>query len=448
MTADYNPATSTAIIYNPVETGSGTTSQTVTSSNTFEYLLPQALYECLQYRESTQCNILANLCVYQMYTESAAPCKAFINMQTSITTQQNSFYGEGWRTGLPWIYYVDDGSTVIKNNAKIEGKAEFQTTSTSKLGTLYFRLGMYSLEGDFLGFQNLTTQLQLCPADYQYGVDYREFGRSVSSKCNYNVSQLIDTALLPNNTDVFYDLWLVDVNDNYIDVPVKILNYVDSDGNFPNRKSSKSSWKFVRRFFIYDTKSGLEGTDSYTNGVEFGTYVRWIDMVKLVIELDFSGNSEIFVPYLEIEYRSKAKSFIPDSATTSVSFETVYKMDPSSFWVVAWIFFGISHVLILISTCWKIYAWTSRHPRVLMGSVYTYKLVLNILFFFIESWSSVIFWYLFAVAASFYAFFKLGTTPYLLLPQDESGNLLPWAIIFAFVFVFKMIVIGLKIAKQ
>jgi len=69
-----------------------------------------------------------------------------------------------------------------------------------------------------------------------------------------------------------------------------------------------------------------------------------------------------------------------------------------------------------------------------MGSIYTVKLVLNILFIFIESWSIMIFWFLFAVAASFYAFFKLDQAPYLVMPQNEDNNLLPFAIIFGFVF--------------
>ena len=47
---------------------------------------------CLKYTNSTMCNRLANLWVYQMYKETTAPCLAFKNMQTSITSAQNSFF--------------------------------------------------------------------------------------------------------------------------------------------------------------------------------------------------------------------------------------------------------------------------------------------------------------------------------------------------------------------
>eukprot|EP00343_Euplotes_focardii_P000821 CAMPEP_0205803036 /NCGR_PEP_ID=MMETSP0205-20121125/5557_1 /ASSEMBLY_ACC=CAM_ASM_000278 /TAXON_ID=36767 /ORGANISM="Euplotes focardii, Strain TN1" /LENGTH=196 /DNA_ID=CAMNT_0053070447 /DNA_START=710 /DNA_END=1297 /DNA_ORIENTATION=+ len=196
-------------------------------------------------------------------------------MEESIVNQQNDFYDTGWKENLVWIYYQEDANQVIEKASRVQGKAQFQTSSTTKLGLLKFVLGMYNLEGDFLGFQNLSTQLQLCPAAYEDGMDWRRFGTSVEAECYYNISQLIDTSIQPNNTDIFYDLWLVDVNNNYIDVPVKILNYVDSTGSKPNLSSDRSKWKLTRRFFIYDTKSGLEGANSYTGGVELGTYIRW-----------------------------------------------------------------------------------------------------------------------------------------------------------------------------
>lgn len=383
-----------------------------------------------------------------MYKETEAPCLAFRNMLTSITTQQNDYYGSGWRTNLPWIYYTENGQQVIEKNSRVQGKVQFQTTSTSKLGFLRFVMGTYSLEGDFLGFKDLTTQLQLCPADYGYGIDYRKFGTTVRSSCKISVSKLIDPDLQPNNTDVFYDLWLIDTNSNYIDVPVKIINYVDSSGKKPNESSDKASWKLTRRFFIYDTKSGIEGTNGYTSGTTYGTYVRWLDKVKLVIELNTNSEDSIFVPYVELEYRSKAKSFLSSDSTSTVNFETVYTMDSGSFWLVAWIFFGIAFGVAMIMTIWKTYVWCCRHPRQLMGSVYSTKLILNMLFLFADSWSTMMFWYLFAVAASFYFFFKLDQAPYLVMPQDSDGNLLPFAIIFGIMMAFKLICISVKVVKQ
>ncbi|CAI2379959.1 unnamed protein product [Moneuplotes crassus] len=449
ITADYNPSTSTGVIYDPVETGSGTNSVTLPSSNTFEYLLPEALYRCLKYFDRKQCNILANLCVYSMYRENYGACLAHRNMleYTNLTTRDD-FYDSDWKSQTPWLYYSETAPQIIEKANRVQGKARFQTSSETRLGLLRFVLGTYNLEGDFLGFQDLGTQLQLCPADYQDSIDYRRFGTSVTAHCSFNVSKLIDSSIQPNNTDVFYDLWLKDTDGDYIDVPVKINNYIDSNNGRPNQKSDRSSWKLTRRFFLYDTKSGLTGTDAYKNGVLYGTYIRWVDKVKMIIELNTDGNDQIFVPYVELEYRAKALTFIPDSRTTDVSYEVEYTMNPSDFWIVAWIFFGIIHIFIFISTIWKTYLWYNRHPKSLMGSVYTYKFLLNVVQFFLESWSTIQFCFLFALSASFYAFFKMDEAAFLVMPHDTGNNLLPFAIIFGMVFVIKIIVIIAKIVRQ
>lgn len=117
-----------------------------------------------------------------MYRENYSACLAFKNMKTSITAQQDQFYDVGWRENLPWIYYSESGSEVIEKSSRVQGKARFQSSSSDILGVLRFVLGMYNLEGDFLGFQDLGSQLQLCPADYQYTIDYRRFGTSVTSR--------------------------------------------------------------------------------------------------------------------------------------------------------------------------------------------------------------------------------------------------------------------------
>jgi Meckelin (Transmembrane protein 67) len=61
---------------------------------------------------------------------------------------------------------------------------------------------------------------------------------------------------------MFFELYLVDYNDDLIDVPVLIKNMQDKDGNKPNTDSSigqESGWRLTHRFFLFDTKSGVEG---------------------------------------------------------------------------------------------------------------------------------------------------------------------------------------------
>ena len=61
ITGTYNPSTSYSVSYDPVAAGSGLSTATVSTSDTFNTLLPQSLYECLKFRNDDQCQILANL---------------------------------------------------------------------------------------------------------------------------------------------------------------------------------------------------------------------------------------------------------------------------------------------------------------------------------------------------------------------------------------------------
>lgn len=68
---------------------------------------------------------------------------------------------------------------------------------------------------------------------------------------------------------MFYELYLEDFNGDLVDVPVLIQNMQDKNGNRPNIDTSngnENTWRLVRRFFIFDTKSGVEGTDNYAKG--------------------------------------------------------------------------------------------------------------------------------------------------------------------------------------
>lgn len=291
-------------------------------------------------------------------------------MTTSILTSQNSYYDSGWRQGIPWLYYVSDAKSVIQKDSRMKGTIEFQTSSSTKLGVLNFVAAKYSLEGDFLGFEDLTSQLQLCGADYTYGKDYREFGKTVQTTCKFDPSKLIDSALQPNNTDIFYELFMKDVDGNYIDIPVKIQNYLVSTDQYPNHSEDINNWKLTRRFFIYDTLSGVEGNGKYAAGSTYSTYVRWLHTVKIMVELDPNSNDKMYIPYVELEYRAKSLTNIDNGSYDEISFEAKYSFDPTNYWIVALIIFAIINGVVLLIVLFKIYCWARRHPKQLMGSVY------------------------------------------------------------------------------
>lgn len=74
MISQYNPTSGYDVRYSPTISGSNNEgSGRVSISDTMQYLLPQALYECIKYKYYKQCQILANLCVLHMYREGATP---------------------------------------------------------------------------------------------------------------------------------------------------------------------------------------------------------------------------------------------------------------------------------------------------------------------------------------------------------------------------------------
>lgn len=186
VTVNYTISSGTEVRYTDVisattNTGTGR----VTASNTFEYLLPQALYECLKWKYYKQCQILANLCVLQMYYEASPPCEALINLANTTTAQQNEFYSDdGWKTGLPWIYYQNTATDVLNNRNRIQAKMTLSTKEADSARYAYipFKLAKYSLEGDFLGWEDLSNQIWMCPVTVEGSKRYRRVGLGLAKE--------------------------------------------------------------------------------------------------------------------------------------------------------------------------------------------------------------------------------------------------------------------------
>ena len=279
-----------AISYRDAETaGNSDATGTISLSNsdTFGTLLPEALYNCLKYQTDVYCQTLANLCVLKMYDLSQASCKALYNLQTS-TANSNDFYAE-WPSGLPWIFYTSEPDTVRKQSGRI------QATMSLDGYELEFVLARYSLEGEFMGFEDLTTQLQLCSSALDDGETYRRFGVTFINECKFDLNQLIGNNP-PQETNYFYEAYFVDIDGSLIDIPILIENYIDESGDNPNMDDVTENWKFSRRFFIYDTISGIEGAGNYELGGS-PTAFRWLHNAKLVVQLDDSNKEQIYVPY-------------------------------------------------------------------------------------------------------------------------------------------------------
>jgi hypothetical protein len=97
---------------------------------------------------------------------------------------------------------------------------------------LTYWLARYNLQGEFLGFQELHTQLSACPLTKSDTMKMKEFGVVTKNECNFELFKLKTDAQtqLPLDANVFFELFLEDRNKNLVAVPVAISNFRDIDG--------------------------------------------------------------------------------------------------------------------------------------------------------------------------------------------------------------------------
>ena len=128
---------------------------------------------CQSHNDARSCQTLANLCVLSLYDEAQAACMMFktITESDDFKTLANEDYSKNWKEKMPWLYYKDPEQTPLKllkdplPTSKFNLQVGFYD-ETSTFGTkfprskyLNFKLASYSLDGEFIGFQDLSSQL-------------------------------------------------------------------------------------------------------------------------------------------------------------------------------------------------------------------------------------------------------------------------------------------------
>lgn len=83
---------------------------------------------------------------------------------------------------MPWIYYNILSS--VDPTVLMQTSLNVATTSSP----LVFVLAVYDFQGNFLGLQKLTTQLQLCPMAEQIALSFLTVGQSLVNACSLNLA--------------------------------------------------------------------------------------------------------------------------------------------------------------------------------------------------------------------------------------------------------------------
>ena len=202
----------------------------VENSLTIQHYYLQAASQCQFFGSPDDvryCQQLANLCVLQLYADSAIPC---INHQTIIKLRGTLSQVRGitnWAYGQPWLYFGGTDATAVCTSNIYLIKKKFDSV-------LKYMLGVYTMNGTFIGWKPLEAGLSYCTN----GAPYTSHGGGESAATDWQIvgysrdySFRCELQPLLQREQLFYELFLYGQNANnayYVPVPVRITNIAEN----------------------------------------------------------------------------------------------------------------------------------------------------------------------------------------------------------------------------
>ena len=268
------------------------------------------------------------------------------------------------------------------------------------------------------------------------------YGATVKKSCQYDLRRLSSNNPydLPETSEYLYELFLENSDGSLIDVPVAVQNVE------LNSSPNDAAWTLTRRFFITDTISGIDTSNSNVDQPFLErsppSVVRYPKSITLRTNLDVTGKHEsIFSPVLKIYYRSRSSEDIEDDPLATVSFTAEYSMDTGGFWSTEYSLFIIANILAVIVIISKLISLIAQ------GNLGDDDFGAKCKYFFFrlfvdsfEVYSNIMYWFLFIMITYWYTFFKWQKHVFILLPplNTHTENYKPFDIIFAVVASFKL----------
>ena len=124
----------------------------------------------------------------------------------------------------------------------------------------------------------------------------------------------------------------------------------------------------------------------------------------------------------------------------STSFSTSYNYNTNYFWSVATGLFVLANIIIGVIWMIRLYIWTSSNPSFSFGENYGFALIYRTILILVDSWSEVIFYYLFIMTGYWFVFYKLQTSIFLVMPPiSNASQYSSFNTVFSIMFIFRMI---------
>jgi hypothetical protein len=230
------------------------------------------------------------------------------------------------------------------------------------------------------------------------------------------LNQLIDAENLPDSANYFYELYILDENNELIDIPVLISNYRDNNSDQPNLTFNYETSQLVRRFFIFDTISGITSNGGYKEGLK-PSIVRYATDIKLSIALDPDKPESILKPMLWISYKEKKESIITRGTTTKFTYLVDYYQNSDSVWYYSQVVLVVYHVFWFFRVLFLMCKFSQINPSAHLGAKHSKKFCFKTVLTALDVWSTYSFYTFFFITLNWYVFYKWAESATVLLPS-------------------------------
>ena len=409
---------------------------TITSA-TFQHYFLYAASTCASLTDTSSameaCQTLANLCVLSMYDDSTGSiCNTFQTIAKS-RVDYNEYQVTDWYDNMPMLRYSNPGSVVCYDTS-------FKRRLLYLGRQLKFWLVKYSLNGTFLGYNELGPSLAYCklaiPRTSEGGgesttTDFLIFAHTTKSTYTCGIATFM-LATAPEQ--VFYELLLQDVSAKLYPVPIRIVNLQQSTGVYndarPANKLCDADDILVRRFFLYDIVSGIQtGSGNYRGTGKIAPAVlRYAKTISLDISLVEEKQPLIYAPVLTIEYGEFVNpATIGTSTTMPYTVEVRYTKSSKALldsirqgFIAGMVITGLLFFL-------RYTNWSKRNTRTTQQVTTTTSLgglnitvLANICILAMHSWVLIFFPFVVMTCWYIFVYFKIQKFPSLMLPPVDD----------------------------
>ena len=428
-------------------------------SNTMLHYFTKAATHCSFYggpQDLPYCQMLANLCVLQLYNDQTAACSTYL----TVASGRGASFVSGvsnWVSGMPWIFFSGGSSACFSDI--VDDSVSLRNYQ------LKYVLGTYTMNGTFLGYQPLGTLFSYCtvpaPKSGTGGgnggnTKYQIFADATSDSYSCDLTTLYGTQQL------FYELYLQ--GSLFNPVPVRVVNLrTGVSSNQPNNlrpinNLCDATDVLVRRFFLVDLISGL-GIGSQSDALP--NVIRYASQISLEVSQIKGNGRNIYPPVLTIQYTEIAPPAVgSNGAIVGYQVQGKFTSNLSQFFAILFGFFITGVVVTAMLFILTYMNWNTRNARSLAMTVSSTSIgglnsavIIEMAVMLLHSWVLVFFPFTVLVTWYGFVFFKLQSSPAVLLPPmdslyDATSPYYPFTVMLHVLAFFQLAYVTLLVYRQ